>query len=349
MMPTPTRSKARPAVRRRRRPTAEPRVPSLRHRVVLCAIYTATLACIPWPAIWESARGIPMRDRAVYAEQIVTGNLRSDYSQPGSLLAWITDEYLWSHILNFLTRTIGLPIEVAFALISAFAISAAAFLILRRARAHYLLLLINPLFIDLTFSQLRIALAMGILVWLYACGLRSKLLVVTATLFSCAIHTAMVLVLGLFLLSTLVGRRYFTSSRFSQYLALCAAACGSALTLGPLRAAVLAGFGDRRALVEYDQVQSGLSFYLIWILILVLLSANWRLIHLSTCGRFAVAMLWTSLLTAVLGGYADRLLAISLPFFIVASSRIAKDQIWILWLGYIGFTGLHWLYWLTLL
>lgn len=320
---------------------------SILRYVVVGVFCTGVMVVVPWHTIWEQAHGRPMIDRQVYLEQVATGDLRSDYSQPDGVLSFITDEFLWAYLLNFLVRTVGLSIETAFIAISTFAVSAAVFLVLKKSGAIYLVLLLNPLFVDLTFSQLRIAFGMALLTWAYLLWARSRLLSALALLLACASHTAMTLMTAAFLGVALLGVRRFVRSPGWHYTAVTALGAAIALAIGPLRSGILADIGDRRAVIDYTQVQSGIRFYTIWIIVLIVLSLDWRAIRGTVSDRFAVMMLWASLLGAASGGYADRLLAITLPFFIVSISHIRKDLIWIPWISYLAFTALYWFYWLA--
>lgn len=319
-------------------------------RVILAMIITAVMLVIPWTEIWQAQVGTPMEDRRVYEGQIINGYLGYDVRSFDDPISYIAHEYLWGWLLNLLARTIGLPIDVTFGIISAFVIFVACLMVLRHASAGYALLLFNPSFIDLAFSQMRMATAMGLMCAAYLVrGPRRLVLPLRAALViaSCFIHTSMAVFLLLFLGALIASRKPELSRPIYRYALLVAGGFAVALLLGPLRGDILADIGDRRVTAEY--ISYGPRFYVYWIVLAIVMTLTWKLVTISPVTAYALAALFGILFGLALGVYVNRIVAVSLPFLIAAIHAVPKSWRGFLVIAYVVYAAIYWLYWLNIL
>ncbi|USX45200.1 hypothetical protein [Dietzia kunjamensis] len=307
------------------------------------------MVAIPWPAIWMAQVGRPLEDRRVYESQIIYGHLGFDVRTFDDVFSYVSGEYLWGWILNLLVRTNGLSIDLAFGLISAFVTFTACLVITRHAPPMYTLLLFNPSFIDLAFSQLRIATALSMLCTAYLIrGPRTLVLPVRIALLAaaCFVHTSMGIFITLFLIAIFVVRRPRIRQSRGRYTLLVGGGFAAALLLGPLRDGILAGLGDRRLGIDYHSY--GLRFYFFWICMAIVMTVLWKRINLSVASAYALAALSTILFGLALGVYVNRVIAISLPFLVAAVHAVPKPSRNLLVVAYVGYVGLYWLFWLNM-
>ena len=316
----------------------------------IAAFFTAVMGGIPWPEIWQSLYGSPMEDRRVYAMQVASGYLSFDVATYESPIAYITGEYLWGWVLNLLVRTIGLSADASFAVISWFVVFTAARVILRHAPPIYLLMLWNPIFIDLAFSQMRIALAIAVASWAYLIRRRSGIahtLRAIVLVAASAMHTSAFVFIWLFIVCWHIATRLMVRRPGLGYAALVLSGTLAAMALGPWRNAILLLIGDRRVSVEYDS--SSIKFYLVWAIVLVILTIDWREHALNALSAYSLAVLVSALMGVAVGSYSNRVIAVSLPAIIVAISSISARWRSFAVLAYVGYVVIYWFYWLRLI
>lgn len=310
--------------------------------------FASVFSFIPWPEIWQSLYDRPLEDRRVYSEQIVKGHLAYDAADFDHLLSYISGEYLWGFFLNLLVRTLGFSIEVTFLLISFAIIFTASMLVLEYARPAYLVLLINPIFVDLAFSQMRSGLAIALATWAFLLSRspRSKPLQLILIAVASAVHTSAALFIVTFVAAIGFARLSKKRTALEIYCFLLVLGCLAALALGPLRTGVLLALDDRRASAEY--VSAGGKFYLIWLIVIAALSLDWSRVQISAIRAVALTALAAILLGVPLGSYSNRILALSLPFLLAAISSLSERIRPLVVLAYLGYLVLYWSYWLRL-
>ena len=145
-------------------------------------LFAALYVTVPWPGIFSRLYGYTMIDRTVYELLITSNNLRGDYFSFSSPLSYFTDEYLWSRTLRWLYSDLSVPVSVIFLAISFIGILLFSITLLRSLRWYWLFTLINPLIVDLVFSQLRLTLSISVIlvVYLFVPAGRLKRLVLAA-------------------------------------------------------------------------------------------------------------------------------------------------------------------------
>jgi len=316
---------------------------------LVAVVFTTLMVLIPWPAIWLAQNGTPLEDRRVYESQIVNGFLVFDRGVQGDLWSYVSGEYLWGWLLNLFVRELSLPVAIVFAAISAFVLFVAAKVILRHAHPAFLLFLLNPSFVNLAFSQLRIALAMALVAAAYL--LKGKLpmiwvLRVSLLTAACFVHTSMIIFVGLFIASGWIAHGNPERGSYASLLKLVVAGLAAVVLLGPLRTWFLSELGDRR--VEADYLSSSVSFYLVWLLLAVFLIISWRNIQIVPPVAFAMACLVVVLAGLFFEVYVNRVIAIALPFFVVALAALPRAWRPFAIIAYVVFDVVYWIYWLNI-
>ncbi len=319
-----------------------------RSLVTWALLFTVVVVLIPWPQIFEVANGLPMLDREVYRTKIEEQRVLRDLSSITSLAGLFTNEVLWGWLLDFAVTTLGLSVDGVFLGISAVAIFVAALVVLRAEAPAYLLLLINPLFIDLVFSQMRGALAVALLSvgYLLRCKkVRTWWLAVVAGLL---IHTAAFVYVGIAIAASLAGRSLKRSGPQAALIMTAAAGVLFAVVTGPARDLLLGAAGDRRYGAEGYLSDLSLRYIAIWLLVLLIQLVDWRSMVKTFDGRASTILLIMALLGVLWGGYPGRYIALGLPFIIVAITRLGSSYRIPLVFAYVVAMFLSWGVWLRI-
>lgn len=321
-----------------------------RGRVFVAAVFTALMVWVPWPSIWADLYGRPMEDRRVYASQIANHYLSYDLQSFDSLSSYISDEFLWGWILNALIRVAGIPVDLVFGLIGASVVFTAALVVTKHAHPAYTLLLVNPLFVDLAFSQMRIALAISFATWAYLVpGKRTSswLLRVGFLIAASLTHTSALVFIGIFGCSLLISHFSLRAKPLRSYVVLAGVGVLGALLLGPWRDLFLLELDDRRVGVEYDS--SSWKFYVIWVIVAVVLTLDWSSVRPTPGRAYSLAILFTIMLGIILGVYVNRVITVSLPFLMLGIHSLSGRWRDYAVIAYVGYVALHWAYWLHLM
>ena len=287
--------------------------------------------------------GVPQHDRAVYVGQIDGGWLGYDVPGPRNPLDYIRDEYVWGWVLNLLVRVIGLSPDGAFLVITAVAVFTAACIVVRYARPLTLVLLLNPIFVQLVTDQLRISLALSVLGWIYLLGRKHIWAAAPLVAVAAVIHTSSPVFAMVLTASVVSGADWPSRRPAAQYAIMASSGIAGAVLFGPLRDVILGYFGDRRV-GEVYRTSSG-AFYVFWALLLLALTLSWAETRRTTTGRYALGGLWWVLGAVVTLGYPDRILASILPYVISAMVRLKAPLRDLAVLGYLVNTMILWLFW----
>lgn len=289
-------------------------------RCLLFAITAFVVSFIPWPDIyWDYFRDV-FWDREVYIEKIVTNNHWLNYGYLDSVVSFFSNEYVWELSQWSLSNNfIPLDYEQFFQIITTSCLVSMA-LVVARTRSYFsFILLFNPIILDLLYSQLRSALALVILNLLYLTARRVNLWVLLGLVIACSIHTASIILIAGYILAQLLSSPESMFSRFSpaaKALAVVGAGLFVGILIGPLREAVLSAVGDRRA--EYADLSSSFLYLSFWVALLGFMLINFRYTVNSLEGCFSIFMLSILFVNVFSSAYSIRLIALSMPFIIVA-------------------------------
>jgi EpsG-like putative glucosyltransferase len=311
--------------------------------IIFSAVFSLVMVLIPWEKIWGSA----FVDRMVYTNYFLYGVSVLEYSVFDTWLSYITKEYLWHALIGGLVEG-GVNIDTIFNSIAFMLLFSIALFVTHKAGYLYVLFLVNPMIVEFAHSQLRLALAVFLLLLAYAL-LKYKGLPIAVACGAVAslIHTASVLILLFWLAAWLVGRYSSNIIAYkSNLVILLFFSLFCSFLLGPAREVILSYIGDRRA--DYKDMSSSLTFMSFWICLLGAYFVSKRTLIKSTENRFSFIVLAVACGNYLFGFYSQRFLVFGLPFIIAAISEFSPIIRLMCIFAYIVYATLQWIYWLRL-
>ena len=320
---------------------------SLERLRIFCALMIGILlSFIPWPDIVLELSGQPMWDRDVYIKTIEAGTGPLSYFHYETLVSFVTHEYLWAWLMDFLHRARFVSYELVFQAISTATLSAAAVILARRKSLLFLIFLLNPLIIDLAYSQLRLALAMSLLLWILVLRVNSPRVVFPLLITATLIHTGMLIFFAAHFVATMTrpdfGRfRWSAGGRMAMLLCFGLAV---GIMVGPLREILLSAVGDRRA--QYHDMSSSLLYLSFWIGLFFLLVFDQRRTLIKYESRYSVAILGIIFINAFTGFYSTRFIAAIFPFLIVAIFGVLGKNKFLVSIPFLIYFLFQWYYYL---
>lgn len=314
--------------------------------IVLLFIFSVLAALVPWPEIFRSIYGYPMVDREVYTEYFLYGTSVLDYKEFSGVLTYYTGEFLWHFGVRSLA-SVGIDLPDIFLVISFLLYFSFGFLVLRENSPWALLLVINPLVVDFAFSQLRLALAISLLIWSYLTYRRFVLVSLVLMVASLFVHSATAIFIIIFYVVRFLD--WYSRSRglkiSTELAGLFITGAVISIAIGPLREVVLSAIGDRR--VDYPDMASSLQYSLFWIGLLGVSLVFAAGVMQSEMNRYAIVVASIVAVNVLHGGYSTRFLAAAFPFLLnlILSFRGAASIVF--WL-FVLYSALQWLYWLKI-
>lgn len=293
---------------------------------------------------WELVHGSFFVDREVYFTIFSNApDIEISFS-PEQILAYIINEQLWSQLVRWLHVGVGLPLANVFSMVSFLVVFSYAYFVSSRVGPLAILMLINPLLIDLAYSQLRMSFAMVLLLIAFSC--RHWFVRMFFVSLACFIHTASFLfffmALSVFICVWLTKK--YSLNRFSCYILLVITGFIIALIVGPLRTWILEYLGDRR--VVYDAAVVTLTYASIWIAILIAASLQLNIFFRDNVNAIALVFLSVFTFCTLFSVYGLRFLAAALPFFVVALCRFGSIERSFVILLFAAYTVIQWVYWI---
>lgn len=246
----------------------------------LGSIFSLLVIWVPWSEL--AGRGF--EDRLVYLEKFSIFDSIPYVGESDGLWSFVVNESLWDILIRSLSSF--LPLNFVFGFITFLSLISFSYYLLSRHELYSLLFLVNPLVIDFAFSQLRMALAMSIL--LIALNLRSKYLIFGVIAIAFMLHTATILIVLMYLFSLAlhfrIVERRFSVKKVAALLLLFAFLV--ILVIGPFRGLILDAVGDRRAI--YNVGASSIPYISIWLLFLIVVIFQRKKFFLSADNLMAV-------------------------------------------------------------
>lgn len=324
-------------------------VPKNAWAFIVAFLFSAVLCWVPWNTLFLSIYGYEFIDRSVYLNYFMYEPNIIEYKEFDTYLSYILNEYLWHYLIPLLTQVVGLQVESVFLAISFFMLFVFAFIVGTRAHPWATLLLINPLVVELAFSQLRLALAISLLGVAYLLKKRSKIISVPFLLLSIFIHTASILFVAIFFSPFLVTwvKEKYGRGKFFEFITLVLTGAAISILIGPMRELVLSYIGDRRA--EYPDMSSSFLYSLFWIFLLIPFSISYRKIVDHDYASYAIVVISIVATNVFHGGYSTRFLAASFPFLISSFFVLSQQIRYLVVLTFLLYALFQWLYWLRLL
>ncbi|MCC6917109.1 EpsG family protein [Nitrosomonas sp.] len=311
--------------------------------------FAAVMVAIPWEEIFRVINGHGFTDKEVYADYFLNQTSVLDYKEFDGVLSYISNEFLWHYAIGWLVNNTGIQIDYMFSAISFIALLIFGSLLTKWQGIYALPFLINPLVIDFSFSQYRLALAISILGVAYLLHGRHSVISLVLALAALFIHSGTMLFI---LIYAAVRTVQWLSVRFrigcsAVFITLFMTGTFVSLLIGPLREVILSAVGDRRA--EYHDMSSSTLYSLFWMALLIPFYVSRRHLVALDYARYALVIISIVFVNVFHGGYSTRFLAAAFPCLVSAilSLRgVTKIMTVVLFIAYAMF---QWLYWLRML
>jgi len=265
---------------------------------------------------WENVFGVSFFDIPIYLIRI-DGLVRGAEAQLSLTFAqWVSSEPIWGWILLAIGTSFNEPIN-GLIIISFFCIIVFSTLTFSRSsKLIGLILLLNPMVIDLIMSQVRSALSMSLL--LIAFTLRKRYVAITLMVIAVLIHTIGFVLIMIYVFShlALLFERKFSHRIAGLFSLLFSAAIALALSVG--RAWILDGSGDRR--IEYAADTNSIAYLGYWFVLglaIILLKRN-KNVENPWTDYFSIVVLTTPLLMTLFATNGVRFVALGFPLILHA-------------------------------
>lgn len=339
-------------------------------RIGLALLFSMVICSVPWAQL----RGVPFEDLDVYLDKFLIGDMLIENPDSDFGFVWyFTNEVLWDFLIRYGVDSLGFSVEDTLTAISAISIFCFALVVLSRESWWAVFILVNPLVIDFSMSQVRMALAVSVL--FLALAIRNRLIVSILVVSTLLIHSASVLfVLFYVLIKYLPYCLEKIGVYFSLKLMAIVIGLSTCMVIGPLREVVLGYFGDRRA--EYNQVpSSSFAYALFWILFLTVMlfqrnkyfdcgffqsqrNIGRRWFESSGSGLIVSSSQWPvkslSLVCLTIFAFGTvfnipviRFVSASFPLLVISFLEINGTAKILLLPAGIGFVAMQWWYWLS--
>jgi hypothetical protein len=293
---------------------------------------------------WELVFGQQFEDRTVYLFMF-QGKPDFDIEfNKDTFFFFLFNEQLWNKGVRFLNTSMGLTLLEIFSGISFLVAFSYCYFVTSRVGVWGVIFILNPIFVDLAYSQLRMAAAMVLLLLVFNLRQTWLRLLLLATVFF--IHTASFLFVMIYLMvhcTIKLSERYnlqgFMSCAFLTFGGFIVACF-----VGPLRVMILEVLGDRR--VKYDADASGWAYASIWVLILAVSFVQKREFFRNYANAVAVTFLSVFVFCTLFSVYGLRFLSAALPFIFVLLFRFGPIERPLMILTFLAFSIFQWIYWM---
>ncbi len=307
--------------------------------VLVAFIFAFTFTSIDWEYVF----GNKLEDRHVYYF-IFQG--KPDYDidfNVDTFFFYLFNEQLWNKGVRWLNISVGLSLDEIFSGVTFFVALSYSYFVGSRVGIAAIPLIVNPIFIDLAYSQLRMAAAMVLL--LLAFNSRVKVFGFALVCAAFFIHTASFLFCFIVFVVHFVIK--FSEKYNYQNIVSCSllvlTGATVAIVVGPLRVWILEFFGDRR--VNYDVDASTWSYASVWVFLLAMSYFQRREFFRDYSNAIAVTFLSVFVFCTAFSVYGLRFLAAALPFIFVALFRFGHVERPLVILIFLAFSIVQWIYW----
>ena len=311
------------------------------YEFVAIVAFCVFMLSVPWQQLWNGR----FIDRTVYLDKF-THYLATPRVFSGSFLAFIVNEVVFEKTILWSVATFNVGLEVVFGVISFLCLFVYSKYLTSRHGLIAMIFLINPMIVEFAFSQLRMALAVSLLMLALFHQKRRPLAIVLAAL-ACSIHTASFLMLFIFTASKFVATRLAASSfkGLHCWLALFGVGAAVVLAIGPFRGVILSAVGDRRA--EYSNVSQSILYASFWVLLLLMAGTQKRTYFAVEGNAVAIVFLSVYVGATVFNTYNSRFLSASFPFIISSMLGLSLQKRVLILPVYFLYAGAQWYYWLN--
>jgi hypothetical protein len=232
-----------------------------------------------------------------------------------SIMQMILDEPVWRGIVFLLGITFE-DYRFALYVISFIAMILYGSFFFRRVEFYVIIiLLLNPMSVNLFIEQVRISLAFGLL--LVAYDIDSKRIQTFFALMAFFIHASMPIFIGVYFILNYYNKKVEARK---YYLIALGIALGMALFMKFGLDAVLTAVGDRHA--GYGDISAGssIAYSISWFMIALSISvfANFEHEKERVIAGYAIVFMTFFFFGSILGVYAQRYVAVIMPIIIIA-------------------------------
>jgi hypothetical protein len=258
---------------------------------------------------------------------------------------WLLDEPVWRLIIILLGEVFE-DYRLALYFVSFFSMLLYGIFFFKRVEFYVvMLLLLNPMSVNLFIEQVRIALAFGLL--LFAYDLHSKYLKSLVGLVAFFIHASMPIFIALYFILEYTNRKV-EPRKF--YLIALGIALGMALFMKFGMDAILSSVGDRHA--GYGEISAGssLAYSMIWFIIAMIISifATFNEEAERVTAGYAIVFMSFFFFGSILGVFAQRYVAVIMPIIIIAIGYLPRHLKQGTYLFLFAYNLLMFKYWLEL-
>ena len=307
--------------------------------IVISSFFALIMILIPW----EELRGRDFPDKVNYLNYALYSVNRLEYVSFDSVFSYISNEWLWHFIvLNVNQYMSYICFFNALSLLSIFSMS---FYLLKRQGVYSLLLLINPLVINLTMSQYRISFAMSIIILAINIKKYKKIRYVCVFI-ATLIHSSVLIFIFLYL-GILFFKKVFSHNPNIYLCALVIMGLSASVIMSGYIDVVLNAVGDRRADYELDSVSSSLSYLSFWILnCFILLIYYFKRPINNINDSLSIVVLSDITFNTIFGGYSTRILSVMFPVIMTTNLKIGAYYRFFILIFFTVYTYLQWSFWL---
>lgn len=307
-------------------------------KILVIAFFSYKFISLPW----ESWRNTEFRDRLVYFAYAESGKNIIDYTTFDPLLSYFKNEWLWHYLIQNVYKFT--TYEFFFGLISFITVFTMSLILLKDRKKSYLTLIIlfNPIIVDLVLSQFRICLALTIMLIAYLAR-NLKIISFVLLIAACLIHSSS------FIFIFIAIAIFFTDNKRKDVQTIILILLGMMLSilLGSFLQDILHIFNDRRSGYDIDRVNSSLSYLSFWILNLLILTHQAFKFKLSTFEqKYSLTILAMVTFNAIFGGYSTRFIAVTFPLIMKSNLTLSKYNKLILFGFYVVYLLFQWKFWL---
>lgn len=305
----------------------------------IALLFSLVMFTIPW----EQLAGREFEDKEVYVENFIYLQSFGNEKEHANLKDFFFNEALWDVVVLNASSFFEVPVVTVLNAITFLCLFSFSRYLIKRHGAISVLFLVNPLVVDFAFSQLRLALAISLV--MLAMSLRRRAWMLAVIVIACFIHTATLLFIAMWIVSSKIISRLDRWRAPVVLWALSVIGIGImvSLIIGPFREGLLSYFGDRR--VEYDLKAASFLYVSYWLFALLLVPLQKKNYFRDGANLLAVACMSTLVGATILGVTGIRFVSAVFPLVVSSLLTMAQPLNSLLALGLLSYSGLQWFYW----
>lgn len=278
---------------------------------------------IPWTELkgTEFTDVINYTDRMIY---LINGGREREFHGISILFS----EVLWKYLIIYLATIFKDPYTGIY-LISVTSLFIYTFLVLKKTNNYFLLILLfNPIFIQLIMDQVRIAFAFALFLLGYELLVNNKLkiLAFTIIIITPLIHTAMLIIIAVFCYIYFFNNYFKNIKLYYLWAIITALILSLFLKFGA--DILLTSVGDKRA--NYAQIidANSIKYSLFWFIISIYIFISSTTIKKEENNIiiFSLIMMCIFFFSSMMNAYGQRYVAISIPLIVISISYLPKNK-----------------------